>query len=305
MATATTPPYDITSLQYPSDLSSNPIYNNQKVVFFINVDSNSKLNASRSAGSTTKVPENDDLNNGVITDVGTLPNSTKFVGIRTERLLKAIVLYIPNDLNSSYSTTWSEEDFSQNGLARANEVMGAGAAGFNAGSGAASSVGGAIGGVASAGASIAKSIMMRTAGSPLEKAIGLTPGNAKAEQLFHAVDFRTFTFSYMFAPKNAIEAKTVLDIIQTFKHHMLPEYQDQSKYLFIYPSEFNVKYYFGSEENPYLDKHFTAALTNVSTNYTPNGQYVTFSNGMPAQIGMTLQFKELALPTKESVPAPV
>lgn len=43
----------------------------------------------------------------------------------------------------------------------------------------------------------------------------------------------------------------------------------------------------------------TAVLQSCSINYTPNGQFNTFANGMPTQIKMTLAFKELAVPTKE------
>jgi hypothetical protein len=39
----------------------------------------------------------------------------------------------------------------------------------------------------------------------------------------------------------------------------------------------------------------------MNVNYTPNGQFNTFENGMPTQINITLQFKELALLTKDKV----
>lgn len=136
----------------------------------------------------------------------------------------------------------------------------------------------------------------------LQKASRITSGNSKMEQLFKGVDFRTFSYDYDFAPRSEEEAKAVLDIIRMFRYHMLPEYADKNNYLYIYPSEFEIKYFKGDSENTYLEKQMTAVLTNCTVNYTPNGQFNTFANGMPTQIRLQLQFKELGVATKESSP---
>ena len=152
----------------------------------------------------------------------------------------------------------------------------------------------------------AKRISEKIAGmSYVQKATQMTPGNAKAEQLFHGVDFRTFSFDYQFAPKTKEEAKTVLEIIRMFRHHMLPEFADKSSFLYIYPSEFDIKYYKGDKENQFIEKQMTAVLTNMTVNYTPNGQFNTFGgemDGMPSHINITLSFKELGLLSKETSP---
>jgi hypothetical protein len=49
----------------------------------------------------------------------------------------------------------------------------------------------------------------------------------------------------------------------------------------------------------------TAVLTNMSVNYTPNGQFTTFGgemDGMPTHINITMTFKELGLLSKETSP---
>jgi hypothetical protein len=51
-----------------------------------------------------------------------------------------------------------------------------------------------------------------------------------------------------------------------------------------------------------MEKHFTAVLTNCTITYTPEGQFSSFENGMPARIRMSLSFKELSKPTKETSP---
>ena len=39
----------------------------------------------------------------------------------------------------------------------------------------------------------------------------------------------------------------------------------------------------------------------MNINYTPNGNFTTFENGMPTQINVTMNFRELALLTKDKV----
>jgi hypothetical protein len=39
----------------------------------------------------------------------------------------------------------------------------------------------------------------------------------------------------------------------------------------------------------------------MSVNYTPNGVYTTYENGMPTQINVALTFKELAILTKDKI----
>ena len=106
---------------------------------------------------------------------------------------------------------------------------------------------------------------------------------------------------YMFAPRNEKEAQNVLGIIQAFKYHMLPEYKGVSNFLFLYPSEFDIVYYHGGDENLNVHRHTSCVLTEMNVNYTPQGVFNTFSNGMPTQIGINMTFKELAIVTKEMV----
>ena len=82
---------------------------------------------------------------------------------------------------------------------------------------------------------------------------------------------------------------------------MHPEFKDANNFVYIYPSEFDVMYYQGGQENTNLHKHTSCVLTEMNVNYTPNGNFTTFANGMPTQINVTLAFRELALLTKDKV----
>ena len=302
--------YVVGKHQYPIDLGSvegEYKYGGHRVVFYINVNGGGnivrnnpqqtidlpKVRYARASGtSARKLAEN--ILSGSDSDILKVLQPKK-------RLVSAISLYVPETLTKSYSVDWGVEnsDSMMNGEAIAQTVLLGGAelgkyirGGDNFWAGAAAKP--------AAGAISAKLLNnMKYA----QKSLGVSPGNSKAELLFNAVDFNQFTFDYRFAPKSEAEAANVLNIIRTFRHHMLPEYFDTLNYLYIYPSEFEVRYYKGTEENKFLEHHMTAVLKNITINYNPNGQFTTFDNGMPTHINMTLQFQELAVPTKETSPS--
>lgn len=307
------------NLQYPLNLDTSPEYGGNRVVFFINVTGNGKLSRTQDSGAATSgavdyrnlatnIPQNlmyrSSGKNIKALVRGTADLTGMDIGVVSpmRRLIAAISLYMPNQLGTSYTTNWQEEDL-QNGVIM-DAYVGAGGKGLDTWKGSGYVSDAVIDALKAAGGVTATAVIAKTIAnmSYIQKATRLTPGNAKAEQLFQGVDFRTFQLAYQFAPKSKDEAKAVLDIIRMFRHHMLPEYYDDQTFLFIYPSEFEVKYYKGSKENEYLEKQMTAVLTNCSVDYTPNQQFNTFEDGMPSQINMTLSFKELGIVSKETSP---
>ena len=126
---------------------------------------------------------------------------------------------------------------------------------------------------------------------------GVAP-NPKKEQIFKNMDFRTFQYDYQFFPRSATESENIRNIINTFRYHMHPEFKDDDGFLYLYPGEFEIYYYMGSKENPFVHKHTSAVLKEVNVNYTPQGQFTSFDNGAPTQINMTLSFQELSILTK-------
>jgi hypothetical protein len=323
--------YDIENLQYPKDLMSpDGRYGFNYVVFYINVSTESKL--LKQGGTPTiddkDVPPRDageirNLSAGQLTGgtaalgaLGTVAGgllgvpsagaaaaaaSTVGVGIATgagkdagkkrgmKRLKSAIALHVPNQLNIRYGMQYSEEDTAmlQMAAAAGGEVLKAlTSAGKN------SDVTGVAGDI----------ITNLTLGNApgVSAATGLA-ANPKKEQVFKSVDFRTFQVDYQFFPRDTIEAGNVLRIIQEFKYHMHPEFKDGNNFIYIYPSEFDIYYYQGGQENLTIHRHTSCVLTEMNINYTPNGVFTTFSNGMPTQINVQMTFRELALLTKDKI----
>jgi len=329
--------YDIGNWSYPADLMApDGRYGGNYVIFYINVSQDGKLYANdpsvavenltprdqgdlvgqnignnlTSANATAGAVEGA-VGGGLLTGdvkgaakgaaagavtgaaVGKILSSDSIKTTRANKRLKtAIALHIPNDLSITYGVQWSEEDTATLAMAAAGGGEIAKALNPKSKSSDATGVGAAI--LANLALSKGPNAGANSA------ALGLA-ANPKKEQVFKGVDFRTFSFNYKFFPTNSTEANHVLNIIQQFKYHMHPEFKDANNFLYIYPSEFDIFYYNGGQENLNLHRHTSAVLTNMHVNYTPNGMFTTFPDGMPTQIDIQLQFRELALLTKDKV----
>jgi hypothetical protein len=123
--------------------------------------------------------------------------------------------------------------------------------------------------------------------------------NPFREVFFEGVDYRQFNFRYRFMPKDRTESQAVYNIIQTFKEHMHPELS-KGGYFYIYPSEFEIVYYYKNKENPYFNRISQCALTDMSVDYGGE-QFASFLDGSPTEINITLSFRELELLTKDSI----
>lgn len=208
-----------------------------------------------------------------------------------KRLKKAIALHVPNQLSIRYQMDWTAEDTAAYQMAATGgtELVKAMTTG---------NLTNASGTVNAIVASLALSKGPQAAALSAQSGLASNP---KKENLFKSVEFRTFSLDYKFFPRNPTEAQNVLSIIKEFKLHMHPEYKDTNNFVFIYPSEFDIFYYNNGKENLNLHRHTSCVLTDMNVNYTPNGMFNAFENGMPTQIDITLSFKELAILTKKQI----
>jgi len=208
-----------------------------------------------------------------------------------KRLKKAIALHVPNQLSIRYTMDWSAEETAAYQMAATGgtELVKAMTTG---------NLKNATGTVNAIVSSLALSKGPQAAALSAQSGLAANP---LKENLFKSVEFRTFSLDYKFFPRNSAEAKNVLNIIKEFKIHMHPEYKDTNNFVFIYPSEFDIFYYNNGKENLNLHRHTSCVLTDMNVNYTPNGMFNAFSDGMPTQIDVTLSFKELAILTKKQI----
>jgi len=113
--------------------------------------------------------------------------------------------------------------------------------------------------------------------------------NPNMELLFNGPTLRQFKFQFKFTPRFQREAQEVKSIIRSFKTSMSPIGKDQN--FLRTPNIFQVQYV-GASSN-YLNKFKLCALTNMSVNYTGEGNYATYSDGSPVSMIMDLAFQEL------------
>lgn len=217
-----------------------------------------------------------------------------------KRLKTAIALHNPNTMSTTYSMNYEEENLDV-------FALGLAAVGGSAAIGKAFTQNGTMNIMktvekalnSATPAALSAGLSLPGTGG-ISKLTGLAP-NPRKEQLFKNVNFRTFTFDYQFYPRTPAEAKEVEDIIYEFKYHMHPEFKDANNFLYVYPSEFDIFYYNGTQENMHVNRHTSCVLTDMTVNYAPNGQFTSFPDGTPTQINITLTFKELALLTKDKI----
>lgn len=134
--------------------------------------------------------------------------------------------------------------------------------------------------------------------SAFQVGAGVAP-NPFREQVFRNVETRQFVFDYKFLPRSPVEAANVRKIIEKFKYHMHPEISDGGLF-YIYPSTFDIAYYFKGSENKNLHRISTCVLESLNVDYGGQG-WNTFGDGMPTELNMRLKFRELEVLTKERI----
>lgn len=129
--------------------------------------------------------------------------------------------------------------------------------------------------------------------------------NPQTQVLFRGVDFRTFQFDFVFTPYSREESVQVKNIIDRFKYYAAPQIDsngifNQGMYMKI-PDSFDIKFYYGNEENRNVHRIGECVLTDINVDYAGSGQWSTFNDGSPNQIRLTLQFKETFIVDKNRI----
>jgi hypothetical protein len=140
--------------------------------------------------------------------------------------------------------------------------------------------------------------------------------NPRLEKLFKQKDFRSFSFSWEFYPRDKQEVEQVREIIEAFRYHSHPATEDataenESKVQVVLrvPAEFEVRFLStnpdpgaaGFVENEYIPRIGRCALNSISVDYTPNSIYSSFVDNSPTAIVLTMQFTEMGVLTREAV----
>ena len=129
--------------------------------------------------------------------------------------------------------------------------------------------------------------------------------NPRLESLFQNVNRKSFAFEFMLAPRSQEEANVVLNIIEAFRFHMLPELSISGQML-LAPHEFEVEILHRTQSGDFeLNRNIPqigrAFLEDVTLNYTPNEKSAFFYDGVPCQININLKFSQAILLNRQLV----
>ena len=215
----------------------------------------------------------------------------------------SIALYMPSTVQTSYDSNWGATDLgmgagtatnlydmwkNDSGKSFIDKVTQSASAGLNIASQAAAA--GASGvGVFSAKELYAMNQQVAT--------------NPYTEVLFNGVNNRTFSFTFKMMPRDAAEQAAIKKIVDTIKFHRAPEKDQNSMNVFWkWPSTFDLSFRKkNGEENEWLFKISTCALTQFSVEYGGDGFYGSYEDGSPLHTTMTLGFTELEILDKSSM----
>ena len=223
------------------------------------------------------------------------------VGIRTvKRIADTVALYMPDGLKFNY-----QQDY--------NSSLALGNSGLQAfGSYASSAIdtyknGGGVNGQINNAAPFLFNFLANKLGDVGKVLFTAGSGgmvqNPMREILYSSPGFRQFRFDFLMTSRDEKEASEIQNIIDKLRFHQAPEIIAGSGGFFMYPpSEFDISFYYNGTENPNIPKISTCVLTNIETDYAPNGfsayevereRTPTMGRtGMPVAIRLGLSFME-------------
>ena len=212
-----------------------------------------------------------------------------------------VILPVPGGIQDSQQVTWTKDTINPMQLALANIALDTIGKSVKEGAQTASDLvksalksddtKSALGTYIAGQASGAQNLLTRTTGAIM---------NPNMELLFTAPNIRNFSFAFTLAPRSREEAKTVIKIIRFFKQGMSP-IRSKSRLFLKSPHTFRLAYKrngsessgFGVNDHPYLNKFKECAMGSFNVNYTPNGAYSTYDDGVMTAYQINMNFREM------------
>ena len=212
-----------------------------------------------------------------------------------KRTIGTVILPIPGGIQDGVGVRFGDSRMTPLDMAKANIALTTVSEGFTAGISeagrAAQNVAGAFGDNKKALAAVIAG--MAAGGQDLLTRTTGAIANPNMELLFNGPELRTFSFQFLLAPRSQEEAKTLIQILRFFKQGMSP-IRTKSRLFLKSPHTFQLSYRNSKgQDHKYLNKFKECALANFGVNYTPNGNYSTYEDGVMTAYQMTMTYREL------------
>ena len=226
----------------------------------------------------------------------------------TVRTGAVISLYMPPSVQVNYGINFADKEIgtmamlgkdAMEAFKGANtEAKFRGAAEALTGSGAKEGVTNLVNGLLDGIASGSKALQQISSGKVI------TP---RMELMFEGVGRRSFSYTFVFIPKSAFEAKIIKDVIYTFKENMMPEYSNtETRREMKIPNVFDITYMYQGAPNEFLNRISTCFLKNMTVQYGAD-RYTAYDpipgmKGAPPQKSqITLEFSEMETLNKDMI----
>ena len=209
--------------------------------------------------------------------------------------IKTIILPIPGGITDSNAVSWGDDKMNAAETAMANIALAGIEQGVSAGLDEAQSAANAARaggtevkdaiskGIAGMASGTGAQLLTRTTGQIM---------NPNMELLFKDPSLRPFTFTWKLAARSNQEARNIIDIIRTFKKGMAPIKSDANLFLKS-PHTWRLTYMHRGSEHKYLNRFKECAMNAFTVQYTPDGNYATFEDGVMTSYQITMSLQEL------------
>lgn len=116
--------------------------------------------------------------------------------------------------------------------------------------------------------------------------------NPNMELLFSGPSLRPFSFTFKLSARGKKDKEQITQIIRFFKQGMAVQRTEAQLYLKA-PLTFKIQYLHKGKDHPYINQIKECALQSFTVNYTPEGNYMTFADGLMTSYEIQMQFQEL------------
>lgn len=230
------------------------------------------------------------INESANQGLGSLGERSNF----TSRTIGNVFLPIPGGISDTNSVTWGSDEMTplEKSLAEiANSVITGGASAgaetietqvqnVQENSGAVKT---GIAAIFTAQAIGKSNILSRTQGAVF---------NPNMELLFSGPTLRPFNFTFKLSARSVADREQIRQIIRFFKQGMAVQRTASTLFLKA-PHTFKIQYLHKNKDHPYINLIKECALQSFTVNYTPEGNYMTFADGLMTSYEISMQFQEL------------
>jgi hypothetical protein len=231
-------------------------------------------------------------------DLGAFSNVNRSFDKRES--LGTVILPTPSGISETNGVEWGGQTMGPGEALAANVALVGISKGLKE---AANQVSGAIQGSTNSGTNAAVQTAVTTgfaqAAANVGNLLSRTQGavfNPNLELLFNGPTLRPFSFTFKMSARSKKEADQIIKIIRFFKQGMSPQ-KTQSSLFLKAPHTFRIQYLYrpagANKDHPYIGQIKECALQNFIVNYTPEGQYATFDDGVMVSYEIQMQFQEL------------